>query len=165
MPTRQRSHPGSLRGHPPGLDAPAPEQVDGLDSPVHDSPGNPLIQGLRDIFGAFASRPDFSGFCEPDLDRRLYKPWARVGDAMRLALGQPVTLVVTRPDGTRTAHVVGPAPSSEGYWAALHQAEEMMPELDEDLPAGQVVITTTREEAARLLALFERNTEDVSERG
>ena len=165
MPARQRSHPGSLRGHPPGLDAPAPEQVDGLDSPVHDSPGNPLIQGLRDIFGAFASRPDFSGFCEPDLDRRLYKPWARVGDAMRLALGQPVTLVVTRPDGTRTAHVVGPAPSSEGYLAALHQAEEMMPGLDEDLPAGQVVITTTREEAARLLALFERNTEDVSERG
>ena len=40
-----------------------------------------------------------------------------------------------------------------------------MPGLDEDLPAGQVVITTTREEAARLLAPFERDTEDVPERG
>ena len=163
MPARQHSHPGSLRGY--RLDAPVPEQVDGLDSSVRDSSANPFIRGLRDIFGRFADRPDFSALYESDLNRRLYKPWARVGDAMRLALGQPVTLVVTHPDGTRTARIVGPAPSSEGYLAALRQAEETMPGRDEDLPAGQVVITTTREEAARLLALFERDTEDVSERG
>ena len=84
---------------------------------------------------------------------------------MRSALGQPLTLVVTHPDGTRTARVVGSAPSGEGYLAALRRAEETMPGLAEDHPAGQVVITTTREEAARLLALFERDTEDVSERG
>ena len=163
MPARQHSHPGSLRSY--RLDAPAPEQVDGLDSSVRDSSANPLIRGLRDIFGRFTYQPDFSALCESDIDRRLYEPWARVGDAMRLALGQPVTLVATHPDGTRADHVVDPAPSSEGHLAALRQAEETVPGLDEDLPAGQVVVTITREEAAHLLALCERDGEDVSERG
>ena len=165
MPTQQRSDPGSLRDYPPGLDAPAPEQVDGLASSVRDSPASPFIRGLRDIFGRFADQPDFSALYESDIDRRVYEPWTRVGNAMRLALGQPVTLVVTHPNGTRADHVVGPTPSSEGYLAALRQAEETMPGLDEDFPAGQVVITVAREEAARLLALCESNTEDISGRG
>ena len=165
MPTRQRSHPGSPQGCPP-----APERIDGLASSVRDGPANPFIRGpfirgLRDVFGRFADQPDFGALYESDIDRRLYAPWTRVGDAMRLALGRPVTLVVTHPDGTRADHVVGPAPSSEGYLAALRQAEETTPGLDEDLPAGQVTITIDREEAAHLLALCGGDTEDVSERG
>ena len=165
MPAAQRSHPDSLRSHRRAPGAPASGRAESLAPSVHDSPTNPFIRGLRDIFGRFADRPDFSALYESDLDRRLYRPWARVGDAMRLALGRPVTLVVTHLDGTRTADVIGPDPSSEEYLAAVRRAEETLPEPDEDFLAGEVVITATREEAARLVALVERNAGNVSERG
>ena len=84
---------------------------------------------------------------------------------MRLALGRPVMLVVTHPDGTRTANPIDPDPSSEEYLAVVRRAEETLQEPDEDFLAGEVVITTTREEAARLVSLIERNTGNVSERG
>ena len=165
MPTPQRPHSDSLRSHRRARGAPASGRVEGLAPSVHDGPTNPIIRGLRDIFGRFADRPDFSALYESDLDRRLYRPWARVGDAMRLALGQPITLVVTHPDGTRTVNVIDPDPSSEEYLAAVRRAEETLQEPDEDFLAGEVVITATREDAARLVALVERNAGNVSERG
>ena len=136
-----------------------------MDSSVDDSLTNPLIRGLRDIFGRFTGRPDFSVFYESDIDRRLHKPWARVGDSMRLALGRQAKLIVTHPDGTRTADVLGPDPSSEEYLAAVRQAEGKMERTDEDFLAGHVVITATREEASRLAALIDRSTGNVSEQG
>ena len=136
-----------------------------MDSSVDDSLTNPLIRGLRDIFGRFTGRPDFSVFYESDIDRRLHKPWARVGDSMRLALGQPITLILAHPDGTRTADVLGPDPSSEKHLAAVRQAEGKMEGPDEDFLAGHVVITATREEASRLAALIDRSTGNVSEQG
>ena len=165
MPARQRSHPGSLRSHRPVPGTPAPGQVGEPDSSVHDNLTNPFVRGLRDIFGRFTGRPDFSALYESDLERRLYEPWARVGDAMRLALGQPITLVITHPDGVRTAHVIDPDTSNEEWLAAVRQTEETMQGPDEDFLAGQVIVTTTREEASRLVALIERNTGNVSERG
>ena len=165
MPAPQRSHLGSLRSlwQTPSASSAAPAKR--MDSSVDDSLTNPLIRGLRDIFGHFASRPDYKAFYESDIDRRLYKPWARVGDSMRLALGQPVTFIITHPDGTRTAHVIGPDPSSEEYLAAVRQAEEAMQGSDQDFPAGQVVITTSREDASRLVDLIDRHAGNVSERG
>ena len=136
-----------------------------MDSSVDDSLTNPLIRGLRDIFGRFTGRPDFSVFYESDIDRRLHKPWARVGDSMRLALGRPVTLILTHPDGTRTADVLGPAPSNEEYLAAVRQAEGKMEGPDADFLGSHVVITASREEANRLAALIDRSTGNVSEQG
>ena len=165
MPAPQRSPLGSLRSLWQAPSASSAARAKRIDSTVDDSLSNPLIRGLRDIFGHFAGRPDFSVFYESDIDRRLYKPWARVGDSMRLALGQPVKLIITNPDGTRTAHVIGPDPSSEEYLAAVRQAEQAVQGPDEDFLAGHVVITTTREEASRLTNSIGRNAGNVSEQG
>jgi hypothetical protein len=122
------------------------------------------MRGLRDIFGRFADQPDFRGFYERDIARRLYSPWARVGNSLRLALGKPITLVVTHPDGTRTVRVIDPVSSNEEYLAAVRQAEETVQGSDEDILADQVVITATGEQADRLVAWISRETRNVSER-
>lgn len=165
MPAPQRSHPGSLRSLWQTPSASPTARTEGMGSSVDDSLTNPLIRGLRDIFGRFAGRPDFSVFYESDIDRRLHKPWARVGDSMRLALGRQVRLVITHPDGARTVHVLGPGPSGEKHLAAVRQAEGKMEGPDADFLAGHVVITASREEASRLAALIDRSTGNVSEQG
>lgn len=82
---------------------------------------------------------------------------------MRLALGKPTTVVITNPDGTQTAHVIDPDPSSEEHLSAVRRAETAMQEPDEDLLADHVVITATGEEADRLLAWTGRGTRNVLE--
>ena len=93
----------------------------------------------------------------------MYSPWARVGDSLRLALGKPITLVVTHHDGTRTARVIDPDSSNEDYLAAVRQAEETIRGSDEDILADQAVITATGEQADRLIAWIGRETRNVSE--
>ena len=74
------------------------------------------------IFSSLSAPPDFRQHFEPDLDRRVRNAWARIGNAMRLALGETVEIASTRPDGRRATRLIHPLPAREEYRNALDQA-------------------------------------------
>ncbi len=121
-------------------------------SSVGGDPWSLVTRSLRNIFESLAVQPDFHRHYERDPARRLYASWARVGNAMQLALGNPVTLFVTHPDGRRTTHVVVPDVFDEEYQAALRQVREMAPDTDGGTPADSVSIRITEEQAENFMA-------------
>ena len=93
MPTTTRSRLG---------DAPSSRSLSGssdsasrLVSSVHGGLKDAFVRGLKDIFQSFVTQPDFRRHYERDIALRLYRPWHRVGNSMRLALGKPIRLTVT----------------------------------------------------------------------
>lgn len=113
--------------------------------PVRDSLARSFVRGLESIFGSFFDRPDYGRYYEQDLRRRLEAPWVRVGQAMQLALGKPVTLTLTLPDGRRTARVVAPDGSNEEYRAALRRAREAIPDPEADTVSDHVIHLTGKQ--------------------
>lgn len=82
----------------------------------------PFTQELMMIFSSLSASPDFRQCFEPDLDRRVRNAWTRVGNAMRLALGERVEIASTLPDGRRATRHIRPLPRREEYRDALDRA-------------------------------------------
>ena len=120
--------------------------------PVHDSPLDSFMYGLKSIFESLVTRPDFSRYYERDPHRRQLASWARVGHSMQHALGKPVTFSIMSPDGRRMTHVVAPDTSDEQYQAALRRAREAAPDLEAGTSSDHVVIHLTGKQAADLMA-------------
>ena len=75
----------------------------------------PLAQEATDILSSLVTRPDFHWYYERDLDLRVRGTWARIGNAMRLALGESVTPFITYPDGHRADRAVHSDCRAEEY--------------------------------------------------
>ena len=122
-----------------------------------------LVRGLMGVFDSLVARPDFRRCYERDLAVRLRRPWNRVGDSMRLALGKPVRITVRYPDGQFATRVVEPNVSDDQYWIEIRQANEAVDDADEHLLADNVTFLVAGEQAASLAAYLERKREVGSE--
>lgn len=113
------------------------------------------LRGLAEILESFFAAPDFHGLYEHDPRKRVIHAWARVGDSMQLALGRPVTLKMTYPDGRRTRRVVGPESANPEHRAALDKVRQTMESPDRDDADQMIVVSLTRQQAEGLMACVE----------
>ena len=68
----------------------------------------PLAREMMKIFSSLSAPPDFHQHFERDLGRRVHNAWARVGKAMRLALGETVELVPAHSDECEAPRLIHP---------------------------------------------------------
>ena len=134
-----------------------------LTSSIHGEWKDSLVRGLMGVFDSLVTRPDFRRHYERNLGVRLHRPWHRVGDSMRLALGKPVSITVRYPDGQFTTRVVEPNMSDDQYWIEILQANEAIEDADEHLLADHVTFLVAGEQAASLAAYLERKRQVGSE--
>ena len=87
---------------------------------------------MMKIFSSLSDPPDFHQYFERDLDRRVRNAWTRVGNAMRLALGERVEIASTLPDGLRATRLIHPLPRREEYRDALDRARRSVRETGSD---------------------------------
>jgi hypothetical protein len=134
-----------------------------LTSSLHGGWKDSFVRGLTGVFDSLVTRPDFRRHYERNLAVRLHRPWHRVGDSMRLAMGKPVRITVRYPDGQFTTHVVEPNVSDDPYWIEIRQANEAVQDVDENLWADHVTFLVAGEQADRLAAYLGRKREVGSE--
>ena len=141
---------GDVPGSQPSADSSDKMASLTLTSSIHGEWKASFVRGLMSVFDSLVTRPDFRRHYERNLAVRLHRPWQRVGDSMRLALGKPVNIMVRHPDGQCTTHVVEPNVSDDPYWIEIRQANEAVQDADENLWADHVTFPVAGEQADSL---------------
>ena len=141
---------GDVPGSQPSADSSDKMASLTLTSSIHGEWKASFVRGLMSVFDSLVTRPDFRRHYERNLAVRLHRPWQRVGDSMRLALGKPVNIMVRHADGQCTTHVVEPNVSDDPYWIEIRQANEAVQDADENLWADHVTFPVAGEQADSL---------------
>ena len=117
----------------------------------------PLAREMMRIFLSLSDPPDFYQYFERDLDRRVRNSWARVGNAMRLALGETVETVPTHPDRRGATRLVHPVPPREEYRDALDRARRCVQASNSDDAKFRMNVYVTGD-AVRVIEALIRDT-------
>ncbi len=157
------SHVGDVPSAQPSFDSAVKTASLKLTSSIHSEWKDSFVRGLMGVFESLVTQPDFRRHYERNLAVRLHRPWSRVGDSMRLALGKPVRIAVRYPDEQFTSHVIEPNVSDDQYWIEVRQANEAIEDVDEHLPADHVTFLVAGEQAASLADYLERKRDVGSE--
>lgn len=113
---------------------------------------NSFVYGLKSIFGSFGAQHDFSPYYERNLHNRLFASWVHVGRSMRHALGEPVEVSVTSPDGRRLTYVVPSSTSGKQYQGSFRRSRKAVRDVRTGRSSDPVTIWVTRNQAEALLA-------------
>lgn len=116
------------------------------------------LEGLRDIFTAFTEAPDYSACYEPDLNRRMMRAWQRIGDSMRLAMGQPVAREMEML-GEKIRFEVRPTCGDPKRAAAIRKARANSPDADTVLASKSYPVQTrlTGKEAQDFIEILRKD--------
>ena len=147
MSATTRSRLGDAPTSQPSSGSPDKVRSFNLKSSIHGELRDSFVQGLKSMFESFVTQPDFRQHYERNLALRPYRPWHRVGNSMRLALGKPITLTVMYPDGQRRTHIVEPKISDDAFRSTMCHAQEAAEDSDEFVAPDHTTVFLTRKQS------------------